>query len=59
MYPFANARFCGRTVALTLMGFGGAGIISCLFIEDIGPKMNRRIEVFLENDVEAHMNKCR
>ena len=39
------------------MGFAGAGIIACFFIEDIGPKMNRKIEVFLENDVEAHMNK--
>jgi hypothetical protein len=39
------------------MGFGGVGIIACLLIEDIGPKMNRKIEVFLENDVEAHMNK--
>lgn len=46
-----------RTVALTLMGFGGVGIISCFLIEDIGPKMNAKIEVFLENDVEAHMNK--
>lgn len=39
------------------MGFGGVGIIACFFIEDIGPKMNTKIEVFLENDVEAHKNK--
>jgi hypothetical protein len=39
------------------MGFGGVRIIACFFIEDIGPKMNRKIEVFLENDVEAHMNR--
>ncbi|KAK4994440.1 hypothetical protein LTR66_005528 [Elasticomyces elasticus] len=46
-----------KTVSLTLMGFGGVAIIACFFIEDIGPKMNKKIEVFLENDVEASRNK--
>lgn len=32
-------------------------MIMCLFLEDIGPKMNNKIEIFLENDVEAHKNK--
>lgn len=39
------------------MGFGRFGIIACFFLEDIGPKMDRKIEVFLENDVEACKNK--
>jgi hypothetical protein len=46
-----------RTVSLTLMGFGSVGIIACFFLEDIAPKMNKKIEVFLENDVEAYMNR--
>jgi hypothetical protein len=35
-----------KTVALALTGFGCVAVIACFFIEDIGPKMNRRIEVF-------------
>ncbi|EXJ89763.1 hypothetical protein A1O3_02830 [Capronia epimyces CBS 606.96] len=46
-----------RTVALALTGFGCVAVIACFFIEDIGPKMNQKIEIFLENDVEAHKNK--
>ncbi|KIW79185.1 hypothetical protein Z517_05797 [Fonsecaea pedrosoi CBS 271.37] len=46
-----------KTVALTLTGFGCVAIIACFFIEDIGPRMNQKIEIFLENDVEAHKNK--
>ena len=42
-----------RTVALASIGFGGAAIIACFFLEDIGPKMTPKIEVFLENDVQA------
>lgn len=53
----ASTDTSNRTVSLTLMGFGGVGIIGCFFIEDIGPKMNRKIEVFLENDVGAQKNK--
>jgi hypothetical protein len=32
-------------------------IIASFFLEDIGPKMNNQIEVFLENDVQADKNK--
>ncbi|OQU95414.1 hypothetical protein CLAIMM_01626 isoform 2 [Cladophialophora immunda] len=46
-----------KTVALALTGFGCVAILACFFIEDIGPKMTRKIEIFLENDVEAHKNK--
>jgi hypothetical protein len=38
------------------LGFGGLAIIACFFLEDIGPKMNEQIEVFLENDVQAEKN---
>ena len=40
-----------------MLGFGGLAITASLFIEDIGPKMNSKIEVFLENDVEGYKNK--
>lgn len=40
-----------------MTGFGVLAIIVCLFLEDIRPKMNNRIEVYLENDTEAHKNK--
>ncbi|KAF7196765.1 Trichothecene efflux pump TRI12 [Pseudocercospora fuligena] len=46
-----------KTVALASIGFGGLAIIACFFLEDIGPKMNPKIEVFLENDVQAERNK--
>lgn len=46
-----------RTVALASLGFGGVAIIACFFLEDIGPKMTPKIEVFLENDVQAEKNK--
>ena len=39
------------------MGFGLIGVILCLFLEDIEPKMNSKIETFLENDVLAEKNK--
>lgn len=39
------------------MAFGIVAIIACFFLEDIGPKMNNQIEVFLENDVQAEKNK--
>lgn len=32
-------------------------MIACLFLEDIGPKMTKKIEIFLENTSEAHKNK--
>lgn len=46
-----------RTVALVSVAFGGVGMIMCLWCEDIGPKMNDHIEVFLENDVQAAKNQ--
>jgi hypothetical protein len=37
-----------RTIALTSIAFGGMGIIGCIFCEDIGHKMNSKIEIYLE-----------
>ncbi|OAG00551.1 MFS general substrate transporter [Paraphaeosphaeria sporulosa] len=45
-----------KKVAFASLGFGGLAIIACFFLEDIGPKMNDQIEVFLENDVQAEKN---
>jgi hypothetical protein len=39
------------------MAFGIVAIIATLFLEDIGPKMNNKIEIYLENDVQAEKNK--
>lgn len=39
------------------MAFGVVGIILALLCEDIGPKMTKKIEVFLENDALAEKNK--
>ncbi|KAL5390884.1 hypothetical protein DPSP01_001384 [Paraphaeosphaeria sporulosa] len=46
-----------RTVCLTSIAFGVVGTICCCFSNDIGPKMNDKIEVFLENDVQADKNR--
>jgi hypothetical protein len=46
-----------RTVALSSVAFGVTGIIACLFCEDIGHKMNSKIEIYLENDVQAEKNE--
>jgi hypothetical protein len=46
-----------RTVALVSIAFGGVGMVACLWCEDIAPKMDKRIEVFLENDVQAAKNQ--
>lgn len=46
-----------KIVALSSLGFGVVAIIACFFCEDIGPKMTPKIEVFLENDVQAEKNK--
>ncbi|KAK5111045.1 hypothetical protein LTR62_005420 [Meristemomyces frigidus] len=46
-----------KTVALASIGFGGLAMIACCFLEDIGPKMTPKIEVYLENDVQAEKNK--
>ena len=39
------------------IGFGGLGIIAALCCEDIGHMMNEKIEIFLENDVNAEKNR--
>ena len=46
-----------RTVCLTSIAFGVIGTICCCFSNDVGPKMNDKIEVFLENDVQAEKNR--
>lgn len=52
---FTDAKH--RKVAFASLGFGGVAIIACFFLEDIGPKMNNNIEVFLENAVQAEKNR--
>lgn len=54
-HSFANTIY--RKVAFASLAFGGVAIIASFFLEDIGPKMNNQIEVFLENDVQAEKNK--
>lgn len=52
------ANFDGnRNAALVSMAFGLTGVILCLFLEDIEPKMTPKIEIFLENDALADKNK--
>lgn len=46
-----------RSIALTSLAFGVLAIIACLFCEDIGDKMDSKIEIFLENDVQAEKNR--
>ncbi|TKA23179.1 hypothetical protein B0A54_17867 [Friedmanniomyces endolithicus] len=46
-----------RTTALSSLSFGVVGIIACMFCNDIGHKMTNKIEIFLENDVNAEKNK--
>ncbi len=41
---YVNLYIVGiRTVALVSIAFGGTGIIACLFLEEITPKMIRRL----------------
>jgi hypothetical protein len=55
---FQQAYVVGlRTTALSSLSFGVVAIVACCFCNDIGPKMNNKIEVFLENDENADMNK--
>ncbi len=44
-------------VAYSSVAFGVVALIATFFLEDIGPKMNKKIEIFLENDVQADKNK--
>ncbi|PGH28269.1 hypothetical protein AJ80_00160 [Polytolypa hystricis UAMH7299] len=46
-----------RNTALASLAFGVVGVILCLFLEDIGPKMTPKIETFLENDALAEKNR--
>ncbi|KAF3359107.1 hypothetical protein VdG1_02669 [Verticillium dahliae VDG1] len=46
-----------RTTALSSLSFGVIGIIACICCQDIGPRMNDKIEIFLENDGNADKNK--
>ena len=43
--------------ALASLGFGCVGVIACFCCNDIGKKMNNKIEVFLENDKNAAKNQ--
>jgi len=45
-----------RTTALASLAFGIMGIISSFCCEDIGKKMNNKIEIYLENDTYADRN---
>jgi hypothetical protein len=46
-----------RTTALSSLSFGIVAIVACLFCNDIGHKMDDKIEVYLENDENADRNK--
>ena len=46
-----------RTTALSSLSFGIVAIIACLCCHDIDAKMNNKIEIYLENDVNADKNK--
>ena len=46
-----------RTTALSSLSFGVLAIVACCFCNDIGHKMDNKIEVFLENDENADKNK--
>ena len=43
-------------VAYTSLAFGIVGIIACICCKDVDHKMNNKIEVYLENDVNAARN---
>lgn len=44
-------------MALSSIAFGVLAIVACCFLEDIGPKMTPKIEIYLENDIQAEKNK--
>jgi hypothetical protein len=46
-----------RTTALSSLSFGIIAIIACVLCNDIGKKMDNKIEVFLENDEFADRNR--
>jgi hypothetical protein len=45
-----------RVTALSSLAFGILAILACICCNDIGHKMNDKIEVFLENDEFADKN---
>jgi hypothetical protein len=45
-----------RTTALSSLSFGIVAILACIASNDVGKKMNEKIEVFLENDEFADRN---
>lgn len=49
--------FLDSAIALTTVGFGVVLIAAVLCCNDIGPKLNNKIEVFLENDTQAAKNE--
>lgn len=51
------ADFLYSAIALTTVGFGIVLVLAVLCCNDIGHKMNNKIEVFLENDVQAAKNE--
>ena len=46
-----------RTTALSSLSFGICGIIACICCQDIDKKMTPKIEIYLENDVNAARNE--
>jgi Fungal trichothecene efflux pump (TRI12) len=46
-----------RTMCLVSIAFGVIAIMGCCLSNDVGPKMTPKIEVFLENDVQADKNR--
>jgi hypothetical protein len=44
-------------VALSLLSFGIVGLLYILYCEDVTPKMTIKVEIFLENDIDAEKNE--
>lgn len=54
---FAFADIRSSAIALTTVGFGIVLIAAVFCCNDIGHKMDNKIEVFLENDKNAAKNE--
>jgi hypothetical protein len=52
-----NNADINRMTALTSLAFGIIGVSACLCCRDIEPKMDNRIEVYMENTDFAERNK--
>jgi hypothetical protein len=46
-----------RLTAYTSLAFGVVGIVACALTRDMEPKMDNRIEVYMENTDQADRNK--